>query len=508
MDKRRFAVNLISNFFSAISGVGISFFLTPYIVEHLGKEAYGFFPLSNNFIMYAGIITTALNSMSSRYITISLEKKDIKEVNTYFNSVLFGNIFISIGFVFVSALFCFFINRILDIPINLFEDVRLLFIFIFISLIINVSSAVFSVTAFALNRFDKLAFINIIANVIKMGVIITLFYFFTPKIYFLGLSAAFVAVYMLIANYRLTKKLLPEIQIDWSFFSKTALTLIVGSGIWNSIMALSNVVNTQLDLLIANHFFGASGMGFLSLTKFIPNAIYILLGIIVPIFLPEMLKAYAQSDMTKLKKNLDLSFKAIFMVVLVPLSVFFVYGETFFQLWLPTQDSRALYLLSIITLVPFIVHGTIETVYHVFVITNKLKMASFWGIFISILNFVLVILLCKYSSLGVYAIPVGALISGVFSHLTFTPFYAAYCLRENRWYFFVKMMKGLGGFMLLVAIGFGWRTLNLFAVDTWFTFLLNSVIIGSILLVVTLFMKFDRATRGEVYVKLREKIKI
>lgn len=507
MDKRRFAVNLISNFFSAISGVGISFFLTPYIVEHLGKEAYGFFPLSNNFIMYAGIITTALNSMSSRYITISLEKKDIKEVNTYFNSVLFGNIFISIGFVFVSALFCFFINQILDIPVNLFEDVRLLFIFIFISLIINVSSSVFSVTAFALNRFDKLAFINIIANVIKMGVIIMLFYFFTPKIYFLGLSAAFVAVYMLIANYRLTKKLLPEIQIDWSFFSKTALTLIVGSGIWNSIMALSNVVNTQLDLLIANHFFGASGMGFLSLTKFIPNAIYILLGIIVPIFLPEMLKAYAQSDMPKLKKNLDLSFKAIFMVVLVPLSVFFVYGETFFQLWLPTQDSHALYLLSIITLVPFIVHGTIETVYHVFVITNKLKLASFWGIFISVLNFVLVVLLCKYSNLGVYAIPVGALISGVFSHLTFTPFYAAYCLQENRWYFFIKMMKGLGGFLLLVAIGFGWRALNLFTVDTWFTFLLNSMLIGSILLVVTLFMKFDRATRGEVYVKLRGKIK-
>ena len=508
MDQRRFAVNFISNFFSAISGVGISFFLTPYIVEHLGKEAYGFFPLSNNFIMYAGIVTTALNSMSSRYITISLEKKDIKEVNTYFNSVLFGNIFISIGFVFASALFCFFIGSILDIPFNLFEDVRLLFIFIFISLVVNVSSAVFSVTAFALNRFDKLAVINIISNVIKMTLIISLFYFFTPKIYFLGLSAALVAIYMLIANYRLTKKLMPEIQIDWSFFSKAALSIIVGSGIWNSIMALSNVVNTQLDLLIANHFFGASGMGFLSLTKFIPNAIYILLGIIVPIFLPEMLKAYAQNDMKKLKGNLDLSFKAIFVVVLIPLSVFFVYGEVFFKLWLPTQDAHALYLLSIITLVPFIVHGTIETVYHIFVITNKLKLASFWGIFISILNFVLVILLIKFSTLGIYAIPVGALISGVFSHLTFTPLYAAYCLQESRWYFFIKMIKGLGGFLVLVAIVYGWKTLNLIQATSWLTFLVNSVIIGLVLLIVTLFMKFDRSTRLRIYKKVGGKVKI
>lgn len=508
MDKRRFVVNLISNFFSALSGVGISFFLTPYIVEHLGKEAYGFFPLSNNFIMYAGIITTALNSMSSRYITISLEKKDMKAVNTYFNSVLFGNILISLGFIFISALFCFFIAHILDIPINLFNDVRLLFIFIFISLVINVSSAVFQVTAFALNRFDKLAFISIISNVLKLGALITLFSLFTPRIYFLGVAAVLTALYMFVANYRLTKKLLPEIQIDWAFFSKSALYIVLGSGIWNSVMAMSNVINTQLDLLIANHFFGASGMGFLSLTKFIPNAIYILLGIIVPIFLPEMLKAYAQNDMGKLKKTLNLSFQAIFLVVLVPLSVFFVYGEVFFKLWLPTQDAHALHILSVITLVPFIVHGTIETVYHVFVITNKLRMASFWGVFISILNFVLVIILCLYSSLGVYAIPVAALISGVFSHLTFTPLYAAYCLQESRWYFFKKILRGLAGFTLLVGISYGWKQLHLFEINNWMMFIINSFIIGSLLLLVTFFMNFDRATRSTIFGKIRQKVNL
>jgi len=508
MDKRRFVINFISNFFSALSGVGISFFLTPYIVEHLGKEAYGFYPLSNNFIMYAGVITTALNSMSSRYITISLEKKDMKAVNTYFNSVLFGNMLLSLGFILVSAVFCIFIDHILDIPANLLFDVRLLFVFIFLSLIINVSSAVFSVTAFALNRFDKLAVVNIISNVIKLGLIIVLFYFYVPRIYFLGLVTAVMAIYIMYANYRITKNLLPELAINWSFFSKSALSLLIGSGIWNSVLAMSNVINTQLDLLIANHFFKASGMGFLSLTKFIPNAIYILLGIIVPIFLPELLKAYAQNDMKKLKMNLDLSFKAIFLVVLVPLSVFFVYGDTFFKLWLPTQDSHALHILSIITLVPFIVHGTIETVYHIFVITNKLKIASIWGVFISIFNFVLVILLCLYSSLGIYSIPVAALISGVLSHLTFTPLYAAYCLQESRWYFFFKIIKGLSAFCVLLLITYGWRKIHLININSWLTFLLNSFIIGAILLIVTVFMKFDKAARATMLSTIKQKINL
>lgn len=505
MDKRRFIINLVSNFFSALSGVGISFFLTPYIVEHLGKEAYGFYPLSFNFVTYAGVVTTALNSMSSRYITISLEQKNIKEVNTYFNSILFGNFLISMFFLVISALFCFFIEYLLEIPTGLIPDVRLLFIFVLLSLVINISSAVFSVASFAMNRFDKQAVITIFSNVIKLGVIVTLFYFFTPKIHFLGYSTAATAIYMFVANYRLTKKLLPEVHISWSFFSKAALMTVVGSGIWNSVIAMSNVINTQLDLLIANRFFGASGMGFLSLTKFIPNAIYILLGIILPIFLPEMLRAYAQNDMDKLKQNLRLSFKAIFVVVLLPLAVFFVYGDVFFKLWLPTENAHDLYLLSIITLVPFIVHGTIETVFHVYVITDKLKIASFWGIFISILNFVIVILLCKYSSLGVYSIPLGALISGVFSHLTFTPLYVAHCLNEKKWYFYKEMVIGLFGFAVLVAVTYGWRQLHWIDTNNWLMFFINCIIIGIFLLAITLIMRFNKSTLANIYYKIRKK---
>ncbi|MGY5255026.1 hypothetical protein, partial [Sphingobacterium spiritivorum] len=119
MDKKRFLINLMSNFLSALSGLGLSFFLTPYLVETLGKEAYGFYPLSNNFMMYAGIMATALNSMAGRFIAISLEKKNIKEVNVYFNSVLVGNMFLSLFFIIVGAVISFYIDRILDVPFNI-----------------------------------------------------------------------------------------------------------------------------------------------------------------------------------------------------------------------------------------------------------------------------------------------------------------------------------------------------------------------------------------------------
>lgn len=508
MDLKRFFVNLLSNCMSALTGVGLTFFLTPYLVETLGKEAYGFYPLSTNFIMYAGILTTALNSMASRFITISLEKKDLRQVNIYFNSVLFGNLLVSLFFILTGGLFCYFAQNILDIPLNIQLDVKILFAFVFLGLVINVSSSIFSVSAFALNRFDKLALINIVMNVIRLIIIVLLFYFFTPRIYFLGIASFCSAVYFMYANYKLTKRLMPEIAFTLSDFSWVAISTLVGAGVWNSVLALSNVINTQLDLIIANRFFGASDMGVLSLTKMVPMALQMLLGIIVPLFLPELLRAYANNDLIRMKTNLDFSFKAIFIVLLLPIAVFFVFGKEFFQLWLPHENSEQLYLLSVITLVPFIIHGTIETIHHVFVITNKLRIASFWGVFISILSVTTVILLCKYSKLGLYAIPTGALLTGMFSHLTFTPIYAARCLNEDKLYFYLRIAKGLGSFLLLILVAYLWKYLSLIAIDDWVGLILSLSILTVILLTVSSFVLFDKSVLNRLFLQLKGKFNI
>lgn len=494
MDKRRLFINLFSNLLGVVSGLCISFFLTPYIVSTLGKEAYGFYPLSNNFLSYTGILTAALNSMFGRYITISLEKQKMRDVNVYFNSVLFGNLLFALFFFLLSILFCVFIASVLDIPGQLLPDVRLLFVCIFMSLLVSLSSSAFSVAAFALNRFDLLAFNNIMVNIIKLALTIILFYFFKPHIYYLGLVTLITSIYFLVASYKNTKRLLPEISIGREFFSWSALSLLMGAGIWNSILSLSNVINSQLDLLLANQFFSTEGMGLLSLTKFVPTSAQLLLSVVVPIFLPDMLKAYANEDMKKLKLHLDFSFKAVFFVVLVPLAVFFVYGEEFFKLWLPAEDHHTLYTISLITLGPIIIHATIETVYHVFVITNKLKVASVWGIFVAIANLVLVLGLCRYSTLGIYSIPVAALLTAGLSHLIFTPLYAAHCLGEHRFYFISKTVIGLFSFLALVMLGFLWKIAALVQVNSWATLMLNCLIVGGGVFILALVLKMDKKT--------------
>ena len=75
--------------------IGISLFITPTIVARLGSEAYGFVTLANNFVSYASLITVALNSMESRFVSICIYQNDYKGANKYFTSVFFANLLIA-----------------------------------------------------------------------------------------------------------------------------------------------------------------------------------------------------------------------------------------------------------------------------------------------------------------------------------------------------------------------------------------------------------------------------
>ena len=79
--KKQIYINMASQIVSFAVSVLIGFFLTPYLVENIGSEAYGFIGLADNFISYALLITTALNSMASRFITISIHREEIENVN-------------------------------------------------------------------------------------------------------------------------------------------------------------------------------------------------------------------------------------------------------------------------------------------------------------------------------------------------------------------------------------------------------------------------------------------
>ena len=84
MSNKQIGINMVAQIISFSSNLLISFVLTPFLINNLGKETYSFYPIVNTFIMYMSIVTGALNTMASRFVTISILKGETGEAEKYF----------------------------------------------------------------------------------------------------------------------------------------------------------------------------------------------------------------------------------------------------------------------------------------------------------------------------------------------------------------------------------------------------------------------------------------
>ena len=466
------AINMVASAITYVVTLAISFFLSPYIVRNIGVDANGFITLANNFINYVALISIALNTLSSRFVTINIVKEDYENANKYYSSVFFSNLFISGIIAAFGTFLIVFMNKILDVPDRLLPDVRLLFAVLFLNSVISTIGTVFSIATFATNKLYISSIVTIITNLIRVISLLTLFSVFSPKLYFVGLSSLIATVVLIICNYIITRKLLPPLKIDCKNFQFKKVKELVSGGIWSSVNRLGAILLNDLDLLITNIFIDATSMGVLSLSKTVPNAINGVVGNIVQIFAPNYTRLYAEEKKEELISAIKQSMKIMGIITNIPVIVLVVCGERFYKLWQPTQDAHILYILSILTIGYIIISGGINCIYNIFTVVNKLMPNAIAVIICGIINTLVVLILLKTTDLGIYAVAGVSTVLAIIRNLVFTVPYGAICLKIKWYSFYPDVIRNIlfvvisslpcllieslikeGGWLSLIALG-------------------------------------------------------
>ena len=187
--KKRLFINLIASMVSFVVQLLISFLLNPYLVEKLGDASYGFISLADQFVNYATILTVALNSMASRFISVEINRGNTKKANEYYSSIFIADIILSVFIAIVSGVLIFQLQNIINIPTELIIDVKITFALVFINFIITILSTVFTVATFVKNRVDMASIRKVIANILKVIILLALFLRLKPKIYYIAIAS-------------------------------------------------------------------------------------------------------------------------------------------------------------------------------------------------------------------------------------------------------------------------------------------------------------------------------
>lgn len=504
-EKKQLIVNIFSNLMYMLINYAITFFLTSYVVSQISGEAYGFISLCNNIVNYASIITIALNSVSGRFISIEMHRGEPERAKKYFSSTLFADIIISIAILVICIPISLHLDVFFEIPNNLSNDVRTLFLLVTINLLINVITSVYSVSTFITNKLYLSSLANALGNIIRALILSVLVYFCRPSITFVGIATVGSSILVLILNMLYTKNLCPSLKVNMNLVSIAKIKELVTSGIWNSVTKLAQILSDGLDLVISNIWIGAYEMGQLSIAYNIPTIISSFISMIINVFNPKLTEYYAKKDYSKVIDELTTNMK---MTGFFGNIIFFgvlIMGKDLFYLWVPSSNVEMVYRLMMFATFSVLVSSIVSPLSNVFLLTNKLKMNSLVWLFVSLFDAILVVILVSTTNLGVYAVAAVSKIVGSVVNLVFLPLYASHCLEVKPGVFY-KVIKSYTISSFIVGLSMTICSLLFSNNNSWLLFVIRVCFLGFIGIITNYIFFFNKEERIYFQTKIKEKI--
>ena len=427
-DNKRLIITVILSGIATFLGYLINFFLTPYITDLVGIDAYGFVSIAKTAVSYASIVTVALTTFVVRYISVDYLKKDYKSSNVYYSSSIIACLGLSLIIFFVTCIITTKLDTLLNIPDVLTGSVKILFLLVFFNFGLTTIATPYSSSFFVKNRLDYSNIIKIIAYIIDAVTLIILFSAFQADIWFVGVGSCTSALFTLAGNIYLTKKLTPELKYNKRNFSIKKVKEILSNGIWQSINSLGNVLNSGLDLIVSNQFLSAVQTGQIAVVKTIGSMFTVLYTVISQPFQPRLLKTYSSNNKESFIYEMKKSMKICGCFSNIAFAGFVALGNLYYRLWLPNQNNELLYWLTVITVFQSITEGYAYPIYYVYTLTLRKKVPCFMTILGGLLNVGAMVVLLNYTDMGSYAIVITTAVIMTGMNLIFNPMYSMKCL--------------------------------------------------------------------------------
>jgi len=499
MKNNKSFLNLTFNILSLVISMGLSFWITPFIINSIGAESYGFVPLTQQLINYMTVITVSVTSISGRFFTVAKKQGNSLLAQEYFSSALSACITGSLILTVPLLVGSIYINRLLNVPTYLLSDVRASFLLYGAIFLATFITGVFNVGAFSSNKLYITSSISIVNILVKTVFTVGLLMLFVPKIWFVSMGTLIAtAVVMLITIFAFTR-LEPDIKIFRISFSK--IKEILSSGMWVSLSEIGVILFLQIDLLVSNWNLGAKVAGEYAVVLSLPTILRTFSGTIISIFVPTVISLFAVGKIREMIGYINSAVKYTGLVLSLPIGIICGLGGVILGLWINPEYTKYGLVLAVLS-IHLSINLSVQTIMSVQTAFNKLKIPAFVTLIMGTVNFILAYTLSKFFNMGVMGIAISGGLVLTAKNLVFSPLYVAH-ITGQKWNTYLK-----GVLKPLVSTGFvavlSFLIQYYYKINSFFELLLICIIIGLVYLVFVYFIMLDKNERTFVIGKVGE----
>src|ERR1700720_2836195 len=113
---RRIAQNILSNWFALVVAAVVGFFLSPYVVHHLGNVVYGVWVIVASLVAYMNLLDLGLQSAVVRFVSKGVAQENHDESSQTVSGALWIRLWISLAIMATGVLLSLEFHRVFAIP--------------------------------------------------------------------------------------------------------------------------------------------------------------------------------------------------------------------------------------------------------------------------------------------------------------------------------------------------------------------------------------------------------
>lgn len=445
--RRRFALNAGSNVLYVTLNAVVSLWLTPYLVKHLGVAVYGLVPLANSVVSYMTLLTQGLNTATGRFLTIEVVRGDNRAANRTFNTALFGMTSISVIVIPLVVAIAIVAPVVFKVPADHEGDARWLFFLVGSGFVVGVIGSCFSVSAYALNRFDLSNLILIVQMFVRVLMVIAFFCILSPQVWQVGgatLAGALVGFGFQVLVWRI---LTPQLHIQAAEFDRSMLPKLVDMAGWVTLNTLGALLFLQIDLIVVNAVFGAEMTGYYGALLQFSVLLRALATALAGVLSPHMTARYTQGDVWGMVRVSRQAIKLLGLAVALPVGLLCGLAQPFLGIWLG-PSFQSLDVLLVVMLGHLCVNLAVVPLFSVQIAANRVRWPGILTAVLGLANLGLALAWAKWGGIGVIGVAAAGALVLTAKNLVYTPLYCAK-ITDQPWWTFLPSI----GYGAAVALG-------------------------------------------------------
>ena len=349
-NKGQILKNVSSSWVSLGVNVVTGFILSPFIVHHLGDEAFGLWILIFSVTGYYGLFDLGIRSSIVRYVAKYSATGEYDELNRLVNTAMFSYSAIGAVTMAITMIAAYYVSSIFRIKPEFVTTARWLLVMVGASVSLGFPLGVFSGMLEGLQRFYILYSTNIVSTIVRTVLIIVA----------LEHGGGLLAVALITVSLPLINQIvnatvafhLLRLRISPRYVNRATLKLIAGYSGTTFLIIIGGRLRFKTDAMVIGTFVGAAAITFFTIGSRLVDYSSELVSSLAQIFIPMSSQSQAKGDVDALRKIFVVGNRACAFIIFPITAVMTVLGKSVIEAWMGAKYVSQSYPVLLVLLYP------------------------------------------------------------------------------------------------------------------------------------------------------------